>query len=112
MEGSFRITGPLMLISPKGGESWEAGTRQTITWSFKGDPVGDVKIELYNGESLDHTVATSAPIEGAGSSGEGSYDWEIPLEQAGGSDYRIRVTSTSNPFYVDGSERPFTIKHF
>jgi len=71
-----------------------------------------MKIELYRGEGLDRTIVTSAPIQGAGSPGDGSYDWEIPLDQAAGSDYRIRVSSTNDPSYVDISDRPFTITRF
>ena len=71
-----------------------------------------MKIELYRGEEFDRTIVTSAPIQGAGSPGDGSYDWEIPLDQAVGSDYRIRVSSMNDPSYVDSSERAFTITRF
>ena len=71
-----------------------------------------MKIELYRGEGLDRTIVTSAPIQGPGSPVDGSYDWEIPLDQAAGSDYLIRVSTTSDPFYVDSSARPFAITRF
>ena len=112
MKGSFQIIGPLRLISPNGGESWEAGSLQTITWSFQGNPTGDVKVELYRGDILNRAITPRTPIRSDALAGVGSYDWEIPADQMPGSDYRIIVTSTSDPSYVDGSKEDFTITRF
>ena len=38
------------ITSPNGGESWQTGLEQTITWS--GNITEDVKIDLYKGVFL------------------------------------------------------------
>ena len=44
-----------------------------------------------------------------GTGGSGSYPWAIPSTQAGGSDYQVKVTSTTNSAYTDTSNANFTI---
>ena len=44
-----------------------------------------------------------------GSNGTGSYNWTIPAGQTTGSDYKIRITSTSNRSVTDTSNSFFTI---
>ena len=41
--------------------------------------------------------------------GNGSYNWSIPSNQVSGSDYQIKVTSTTNGAYSDISDSVFTI---
>ena len=93
-------------VSPNGGESWTRGTTKTIRWSYSGNPGSNVKIELYKGTSLSRTITSSVSI---GSSGSGSYNWYIPTAQTLGSDYKIKVTSTSNSAYKDLSNSYFII---
>jgi hypothetical protein len=64
-----------------------------------------VKIELYKGTALNRTITSSRSI---GSSGNGSYTWAISSSQSQGSDYTIKVTSTSNSSINDFSDA-FTI---
>ncbi len=87
---------------------------QTISWSYTGDPGPMVKIELLKGGVVDSIIAAGTPIGSSGyssygSGGYGSYDWFIPVEQAAGSDYAIRVTSTSNSLIAGTSKNSFTI---
>jgi hypothetical protein len=96
----------ITVVSPNGGENWKRGTTQTIRWSYTGNPGSYVKIELLKGGTLNRTISSSVSI---GSGGAGSYNWKIPTNQATGSDYRIRVTSTSNSSYTDTSNNNFTI---
>ncbi len=96
----------ITVASPNGGESWQAGTTHTITWSYTGNPGTYVKIELFNNGAFVSTIASSAPI---GSAGSGSYSWNIPLTQTQGNLYQIRVTSTSNATYTDTSNSYFSI---
>lgn len=91
--------------SPNGGESWQAGTTHTVTWAYTGNPGANVKIELLNNGSAS-TIASSVST---GSGGSGSYPWNIPLTQALGTLYQIRVTSTSNAAYTDTSNADFSI---
>lgn len=100
-------TGPnIIIIAPDGGETWTAGTTQTIRWSYTEDPGPEVKIELLKGEAL-YSVITPGTSTGAG--GSGSYNWSIPAAQVAGNDYRVRITSTSNNAYTAISAGNFTI---
>ncbi len=106
--GYYTSTQPpsITVTSPNGGESWQAGTTHTITWSYTGNPGTYVKIDLLNNGSFVSTIASSASI---GSGGSGSYSWNIPSTQATGTLYQIRVTSTNNATYTDTSNSSFSI---
>jgi hypothetical protein len=97
---------PITVTFPNGGESWQAGSTQTIKWTYTGDPGPSVKIELLKGTSVNSTITSNTSI---GSNGSGSYNWTIPTTQTTGSDYKIRITSTSNSSYTDTSDGNFTI---
>jgi phage gpG-like protein len=92
----------ISVTSPNGGETWLAGTNQTIRWTSIGDPGAYVKIELFKGSSLNRTISSSA-------SNNGSYSWMVPSDQQIGSDFRIKIISTSNPSTYDYSDNDFTI---
>ena len=93
----------LRLLSPNGGETLAAGSTQAISWSYGGDPGSSVKIELLKGGVVNRTVARRV------STSSGSYNWKIPSDQTPGSEYQIKVTSTSNGSYTDTSDNNFTI---
>jgi len=102
-DGDFSITAaaqPLRITSPNGGESWQAGTGHTITWT--GDSCADVRLELWRGGAFDSTIVSSTP-------NDGSYAWEIPAGQPAASDYRVRVVCTSDPSNFDESDGDFAI---
>jgi hypothetical protein len=69
----FSIVFPstLTITSPNGGETWEAGTFQDITWTSTGT-VGNVKIEYStdNGTSWTEIVKSTA--------NNGIYHWMVP----------------------------------
>ena len=98
---------PLMTItSPGEGTSWKAGSKQIITWTYNGTPGSKVKIELLKTGSVSgKPIAASAS---AGKGGSGSYSWTLPAALKG-SDYQIRVTSTTNSNYTATSSN-FTIE--
>ena len=96
----------IAVSTPNGSESWQAGTTQTITWNYTGNPGSFVKIDLYKGTSLNRTITSSTS---AGSSGTGSYTWPIPADVSAGTDYRVNVTSTSYSSVSDMSDGYFTI---
>ena len=96
----------ITVTSPNGGETWPAGSVQTIRWTYTGDPGASVKIDLLKGGVVNQTITSSASI---GNNGSGSYGWTVPASQEAGSDYRIRVTSTSNGAYTDTSNNDIAI---
>jgi len=109
--GNFSITAPapsatITVGAPNGGETWSKGTKQTIKWTYTGNPGATVKIDLYQGGVFNSSVTASASI---GSSGTGSFKWAIPSKLASGSNYTVVITSTSNPAVTDSSNSPFTL---
>ena len=106
-DSDFTIATPTITVaSPNSGETWSARSIQTIRWTYTGNPGSYVKIELLKGGFVNRTIASFAS---KGSGGNGSYNWRIPANQASGTDYSIRVTSTSNNSYSDTGESSFTI---
>jgi len=93
----------LTVTDPNGGESLIRGTTPKITWTSSGTVGSYVKIELLKGGVVSQTLSTSSPNDGTYSS------WTIPSTLATGTDYRIRVTSTSNTAITDTSNTYFTI---
>jgi PKD repeat protein len=103
----FTITGSsdstITVTSPNGGESFVRGTTNRITWSSAGSPGSAVKIELLKGSTVVQTLQSSTENDGSYSS------WTVSSSLATGSDYRIRVTSTTDPAITDTSNTYFTI---
>jgi hypothetical protein len=89
------------VTSPNGGEQWQQGTVHDITWTSAG--VDNIKIELMKGTKRNATLSSSYPASG------GSFLWLIPSSQTISSDYKIRITSTSNSSLVDSSDASFAI---
>jgi DNA-binding beta-propeller fold protein YncE len=97
---------PISVTSPNGGEKWQRGKTYPITWTYTSDPGPDVKLELLKGGGLTSTITAATP---AGAGGSGSYSWTIPPQQAKGSDYRIRIASTTDSSIMDTSDGDFSI---
>jgi M6 family metalloprotease-like protein len=109
--GNFTISSAppstgITVVSPNGGEKWALGSRQTIRWSYTGDPGSYVKIELLKGGVLNRVLISNTSI---GSGGAGSFGWTVPYTQTMGINYTIRLTSTTNPSFTDTSNGDFTI---
>ena len=99
---------PLTVVSPNGGETWVAGTTQTIRWQYTGNPGYYAKIELLKNGVVNRTITTYASM---GANGAGTYNWVIPSTQASGTDYAIRVSSSTNAAYQDISNGAISIGH-
>ncbi|OPZ44804.1 MAG: Virginiamycin B lyase [Euryarchaeota archaeon ADurb.BinA087] len=96
---------PLWVTLPNGGETWTQGSKQTIRWEYLGEPGPTVRIDVMKGSNVLGTI----PSVPAGSEGAGSYNLTLPYNAPLGSDFRVKVTSTSNATFSDTSNNPFTI---
>ena len=109
-DSNFTIVGPpaaaITVVSPNGGDTWLAGSTQSVQWTYTGNIGGFVKVELLKGGVVTRTITSFASV---GSGGNGSCNWRIPSNQTLGSDYKIRVTSRKNSAYTDTSNNDFSI---
>ena len=100
-DSGFTIAAPtLTLLSPNGGEEWEAGTTHTITWSSS-QVTGGILIQPYR-DGAPCTVLTTDTTN------DGSYDWTIPADYVGSSQYQIGI-SAMDGHVSDMSASDFTI---
>ena len=97
---------PLIVVSPNGGENWQRGSTHTIKWGYSGNPGSYVKIELLKGTTVSRVISSSASV---GPGGSGSKSWTVPSTQTVGTNYKIRISSISNPSLVDTSNANFAI---
>jgi PKD repeat protein len=98
---------------PNGGESWLAGSTETIEWDYQYDPASgvgqllSVKIELLDGGSVVGVISNGEPIH------QGYYEWTVGELVNGtapvGDNYRIRVTALEESFVTDSSNESFSI---
>ncbi len=94
----------IVLLSPNGGESLNAGTSYDIKWTYEGN-IGEVNIKLYKNGQLNSLNV----IVLAGNSGAGSYTWSIPETQEAGDDYQIRIYDNSDNSVFANSNNNFSI---
>ena len=85
---------------PDGGEQWEPGNIETITWHNIGDPGPTVKIDYTISDSETYSVTPSTP-------NDGGFDWTIPDNES--DEVRIVVTSLQDPLIKDQSNDFFSI---
>lgn len=86
----------IIVTSPTSSSSWECGNCYYITWNSECNP-GDVKIELYKGDSKVRTIDY-------GDTDDGSYRWCVPEDIVPGCDYRVKITSTEDSSCYDNSD--------
>ena len=100
------------VLSPNGGEEWESGETNRVTWNSSG--VSSVQIYIYNPSisgsgSTNYITADGLPISAA----LGYYDWAIPslgqLPGGGGNTYKIRIFDADNSTIEDYSNNYFSI---
>jgi YD repeat-containing protein len=96
----------LRITSPNGGQTWQAGTTQTVQWTYTGEVGDSIKLDLLKGGSAVGTINSRASV---GSNGSGSHEWSIPSDQAAGGDYAVRATSLTDASCTDTSDAVFTI---
>jgi hypothetical protein len=107
-DGPFEIFGstpvPMLAItSPVGGETWPAGTTQTVTWDCA-DPSGYVEAWLFQGDEH-HAFIGHVPMS------DGAVVWDISPVIGDASDYSVRLSwiDSCGPDVQDFSPAPFTI---
>jgi len=93
--------GTITVTSPNGGESWAHGTTHPVTWTYTGSPGANVKIELLKAGASVGTAVASTP-------NDGSFSWTISSTRPAGTDYKIRVSSTTTSA-TDTSNNNFNI---
>jgi immune inhibitor A len=100
MTADFELFESLTLTSPNGGENWQTGTAQDITWtSVKIDNIS-IEYSTDNGSNW-ITVESSYPASGQ------SYSWAVPDNSSGQCLVKISDSNDSDPF--DQSDNVFTI---
>ncbi|MCU4176468.1 PKD domain-containing protein [Carboxylicivirga sp. N1Y90] len=93
---SFYIT----VASPNGGENWEKGSTQTISWDS--NVTGNVRIELWRGTILETNIAASI-------ANTGSYTWNMTTGYQEQDDYKVKIVSVDDESVFDESDATFTI---
>jgi endonuclease/exonuclease/phosphatase family metal-dependent hydrolase len=93
------VVGTITVTSPNGGESWVAGSAQTITWTSS--DVTDVRLESTIDGSTWSTIIASTPAA------PGSYAWMVPATTTELA--RVRVSDVSDPLVNDIGDADFTI---
>jgi hypothetical protein len=91
-------TTEISVTSPNGGETWLAGTTESITWTSRGLS-GQVNLELYKNGQFHSVIGTADTLTG-------SANWDIQTSLSPGNDYRIRISSDN---VYDESNGNFTI---
>ena len=103
IEGTYTAGGgapELTLTAPNGGESILAGNNFQIQW--EDDISENISLKLYKAGYFVENITTSTPSDG-------TYNWTTSLSLEEGSDYKIKITSTSNTSVYDYSDSYFTI---
>lgn len=108
----YRPDGSISIQKPKTGDSWQAGTTQTITWIVNGE-VGDlVFITLCKKDNPEYFLnVTTEPIF----TDDLSYSWKIPTDITPDEDYQIILWTNpscdiSNEFTITPNQGPNTPK--
>ena len=90
----------ITVTDPNGGETLDSGDSFNITWDSN---VSDnVSIKLYVNSSFNSDIVTNT-------SNDGSYWWNIPSSISDGSNYKVKIVSTSNGNLQDDSDGTFSI---
>ncbi|MCX6651946.1 MAG: hypothetical protein NT137_01115 [Methanomassiliicoccales archaeon] len=107
--GSFAITaggtsyvGTITVTSPATGSSHVRGTTLVVQWTSTGNIGPNVKVEYKRNADASWTLIVASVTN------SGSYSWGMPSGIAAATDYKVKVTSTSNTSIYDDSAT-FTI---
>src|SRR5262249_24137140 len=93
------VAATITVTAPNGGESWIAGSSQTIAWTSKG--VDNVEVEVTLDGTTWQTVAASTPAAA------GALAWTVSATATPAA--RVRVSSVPTGSPSDVSDAPFNI---
>jgi len=91
----------LQVTSPNGGEIYQAGSTQLVTWAA-GNPSGGVQIDVLRDSQLHRSLAT-VPMQ------DSNFVWIIDPRLGDTNTYRIQLTAVSQPNVSDASDAPFSV---
>jgi hypothetical protein len=98
---SFSTIPPMVQVTvPNGGEAWQRGLSPVIQWNA--NVAENIALDLYKAGVFVRTIATNAPNIPA-------YTWSVSVTLVPGSDYSIRIRSTTNSALFDMSDATFSV---
>jgi sarcosine oxidase gamma subunit len=105
-DANFKIKGSVTVTAPNGGELWDVGASQNITWTKTGT-IANVKIEFSTDGGTNYPGGGQV-IANSFNAGAFSYSWTVP-------DYiyttlRVRLTDVGDATVVDQSNNNFTVR--
>ncbi len=89
------------VVSPNGGEVFQAGTTQTVSWVAI-NPAGWIQVELLIGDVVYRALGQTLMLQS-------NYSWSIDPKLGDTNTYRIRLTSTDFAGVNDVSDAPFAV---
>ena len=98
---STTVQPSITVVTPNGGEVWEAGSSRDVTWSSTGN-IASVNVELWLNGSKEADL-------GVGVANSGTLRWDIPANQAPDTTYRVRVIDAADSAVFDESDADFAI---
>lgn len=103
MQNSVTGAEILTLVAPNGGEVFEQGSSQEVSWTYSGF-TGNLKIQLIDVVLEDTTLlADNIPVE------YGLWDWEIPSDFTTGDNYKVMISEMTDDMPMDESDGVFSI---
>lgn len=90
----------LNVNSPNGGNQFTSGSNLSINWTDNFSE--NVRIELYQGNIFTRNIAASTASDGI-------FNWLVPSNLPGRSDYKLKITSVNDSRVTDFSDVSFSI---
>jgi hypothetical protein len=91
----------IKIFYPKGQEIFTPGSKINIQWEST-DDISRVTIQLYKGNNIHSVLASNIP-------NRKYFIWTIPMNFPVGTDYKIRISDSSNSKIFSEHEYPFGI---